>query len=422
MERLSPEDLVRLFLALGTILAAARLFGEAARRLRQPPVLGEIAAGILLGPTVLGAIVPETMAFLVPRTGAAALALDGFRMLAITLFLLVAGLEVDLSTVWRHGRPALLIGTMGIVAPFALGLGTAGVLDLFAVERARHPAVFPLFFATALAISALPVIARTLMDLGLYRTRFGMTVMAAAVFDDVIGWTIFAVLLAQVGTAPEHASGMVATVAAPFLFVAGMLLVGRPAIDRLLPRVHAAAGGPAGVLGFAAALALFGAAFTEWLGMHAIFGAFMVGVALGDSAHLDERTRTSAGDFVSSTVAPIFFGSIGLGVDFARHFDPGLTAVVLLVACAAKILGCGLGARLAGLAPRESWALGAAMNARGSMEIIVGQIALQNGLIGERMFVALVVMALVTSLMSGPAIRRLLQRTASNGPARDILP
>ena len=163
------------------------------------------------------------------------------------------------------------------------------------------------------------------------------------------------------------------------------------------------------MLAFALTLALVCAAFTEWLGVHAIFGSFLAGVALGDSSHLRQRTRATITQFVSFIFAPLFFAGIGLKVNFLAHFDLQLVLAVLAIACAGKILGCGLGARLGGLAPREAWALGFGMNARGAMEIILGLLALQYGVISERLFVALVIMALVTSLMSGPAMQAILR-------------
>jgi mannitol/fructose-specific phosphotransferase system IIA component (Ntr-type) len=150
------------------------------------------------------------------------------------------------------------------------------------------------------------------------------------------------------------------------------------------------------------------AAFTEWIGIHAIFGTFLVGVALGDSRHLRVRTRATIEQFVSFIFAPLFFASIGLKVNFLANFDLLLVLIVLAIAIVGKVVGCGLASRLSGLSRRESLAVGFGLNARGAMEIILGLLALQNGLISERLFVALVVMALATSLMSGPFLQRLL--------------
>jgi mannitol/fructose-specific phosphotransferase system IIA component (Ntr-type) len=192
-------------------------------------------------------------------------------------------------------------------------------------------------------------------------------------------------------------------------FAALLLTVGRWVIHRILPWIQAHTGWPGGVLSFALTAALFCAALTEWMGVHAIFGAFLFGVALGDSNNLREQTRATMDRFINFFFAPLFFASIGLKVDFIAHFDPMLVAIVLIIASIGKIIGCGLGARWAGMPKREAWAVGFGMNARGAMEIILGLLALQAGVIRERMFVALVVMALVTSMISGPMMQRLLR-------------
>lgn len=410
MASLSALEITAFLLSLAVLLASARLLGELAKRLNQPAVLGEILAGILLGPTLLGTLAPGVGEFLFPQQGDGALARDGLMVLAITLFLLVAGMEVNLSSVWRQGRLAISVGMAGIVAPFALGFGTAWLLpQQMGIASGTDPLIFALFIATALSISALPVIAKTLMDLNLYRSDLGMMVIAAAVFNDLIGWIIFAVILGMLGTGGAHALSVGSTIWLTLGFALFMLTWGRALLHRVLPLIHAHTSWPGGVLGFALSLALVCAAFTEWIGVHAIFGSFLAGVALGDSAHLRQRTRATIAQFVSFIFAPLFFASIGLKVNFVAHFDPVLVLLVLVIACLGKVVGCGVGGQLAGMPPREAWALGFGLNARGAMEIILGMLALHYGVIDERLFVALVVMALVTSLMSGPAMQWLLR-------------
>ncbi len=247
------------------------------------------------------------------------------------------------------------------------------------------------------------------MDLNLYRSDMGMIIVAAAVFNDLVGWIIFAVILGLMGTSVGHAVSIGTTIALVLGFPLLMLTVVRWALHRVLPWIHAHASWPGGVLGFTLALALFGAALTEWMGVHAIFGSFLVGVAIGDTPHFREQTRAVIEQFVSFIFAPLFFASIGLKVNFLLHFDLQLVLVVLAIATVGKVVGCGLGGRLAGMPPRESLAVGFGMNARGAMEIILALLALRFGLIGERLFVALVIMAVATSLMSGPVMQRLLR-------------
>lgn len=413
MHGLSHDQLTQLLLALALLLGLARLLGELALRLHQPAVLGELLAGIVLGPTVLGRIWPAAVETLFASTGEVRVALDGITQLALALFLLVAGMEVDLSTIWRQGKSALVIGAVSLAFPFALGYFGAGyVLPLMgpiAAGTTFDPSKFAWFFATALSISALPVIVKTLMDLSLYRTDFGMVVVAVAILNDLIGWIIFAVLLSTLqDTDSVHAVPVWRTVLCTLGFAAFTLTIGRIGIDRAIPFIQAHASWPGGVLGFAMTLGLLGAAFTNWIGIHPIFGTFLVGVALGDSRHLRERTRATIDQFISCIFAPLFFASVGLKVDFLGNLYPGLTLAVIGIATFGKVLSGWLAARCVGFPRGESWAIGWALNSRGAMEIILGMLALKRGLINEPFFVALVIMALVTSMSSGNFIRYFL--------------
>jgi mannitol/fructose-specific phosphotransferase system IIA component (Ntr-type) len=246
------------------------------------------------------------------------------------------------------------------------------------------------------------------MDLNYYHTDVGMAIISSAIFDDLAGWMIFSVILGTVGISGGMPAA--ATVILAVLFAVGMLTVGRWGVHRALPWILAHTSWPGGVLSFAVSLAFIGAAFTEWIGIHAVFGSFMVGVALGDSEHMRKRTQETLEQFVSFIFAPLFFVSIGLKVDFVTSFDPMLTALVLVIAMVGKVAGCGFGARASGMPWRESWAIGFGMNARGAMEIILALLAMQYGIIGERMFVALVIMALATSIASGPVMQMILRK------------
>ena len=413
MQTLDPTQLGILLLSLAFLIGMARLLGELARIWHQPTVLGELLAGVLLGPTVFGWLAPEWQSFLFPREGPNAIALNGIGSVAIVLFLLVAGLEVDLSIVWRQGLSALKVGVVGTAVPFVIGLAAAYALpQAFGREATADPFVFALFLATAMAISALPVIIKTLMDLDLYRTDLGMVVVSAAIFNDLIGWTIFALILAQIS---EHGTGLGigATLTLTLVFAGFVLTAGRWLVHRILPFLQAYTQYPGGVLGFAVTLGLLGAAATEFIGIHAIFGAFLVGIALGDSTHLQERTRVMIDEFISFIFAPLFFASIGLSVNFVQHFDLRLVVLALALACLGKLVGGIWGARWGGFPRREQWAIGLAMNARGAMEIILGTLALQAGIINQRLFVALVITAIATSALSGPLIRLVLDTRKS---------
>jgi len=399
-----------IFLALAALLASAKFAGELVKKFNQPSVLGEIIAGILLGPTVLGHYKPAVYALLFPHTGPVALVLDGVTAISVVFFLLTAGIEIDLSSIFRQGKSALLVSSFGVVIPFAFGFLSAAVFPHFlGADEGTDRLVFALFIGTALSISALPVVARILMDLDLLRTEMGTIVMSSAMFDDLVGWILFGLVLGMMNPQADATHGIRHTVALVLGFALLMLTVGRWLIHKILPFIQAHTTWPGGVLGFIFSVTLASAAFAEYAGIHAVFGAFITGAAVGESAHLRERTSEHIHQIVTNVFAPLFFASIGLHTNFVTNFHPGVTAIILGVACLGKVLGAGWGARLGGMDLRTAAGVGLAMNARGAMEMILGILALQAGLIHEPMFVALVVMALVTSLISAPAIRMLIR-------------
>ncbi len=409
MDHLAQHDLMVIFLALAALLGAAKAAGELVKKFNQPSVLGEIIAGILLGPTVLGHFKPEIFALLFPTHGPVAFVLEGVTAISVVFFLLTAGIEIDLTSIFRQGKSALLVSSFGVIIPFAFGFFAAAVFPRFlGADVGTDHLVFALFIGTALSISALPVVARILMDLGLLKTEMGTVVMSSAMFDDLVGWILFGLVLGMMN--PGHAAhGLRHTIILVLGFAIVMLTLGRWLVDKLLPHIQAHTTWPGGVLGFVFSLTLASAAFAEYAGIHAVFGAFITGAAVGESKHFRERTAEHIHEIVTNVFAPLFFASIGLHTNFVANFHLEVTAVILGVACLGKVIGAGWGARLGGMDTRTAIGVGLAMNARGAMEMILGILALQAGLIREPMFVALVVMALVTSLISAPAIRLLIK-------------
>lgn len=416
-----PEVLLFL-LSLAVLLGAARLFGEIANRLGWPAVVGEIIAGLVIGKTVLGRFAPGAFAWLF-RDGAPRTLLQGYTTVAVVLLLVVAGLEIDLTTIRRSGRAVLITSMLGAVIPFALGYGSGLLLpDHYLADPARR-GLHAAFLGIALAISALPVITRTLLDLGLMKSEIGMLVLSSAVVDDITGWICFSVLAREFGAhGASDASHLGISVLLTLGFVAVTLVVVRPIVDRWLRAMEPAPGEHAPtprVLSMVMVLALLGASATEALGIHPVFGGFVMGLAIGDSPRLREHTRHVLQDFVTSIFTPVFFATMALRYDFVASFDPLLVALVLGIACVAKVLGCALGAKLGGAGNREAFAIGFGMNSRGAMEILLAVIALEAKIINEKIFVALVVMAVVTSLISGPAMARLLR--AEGSPVQKLL-
>lgn len=408
MAKLTHNDLVTLLLAISTMLLLSRLAAEFGKKWGFPMVMGELLVGIVLGPTVLGTLSPATYNALFPLSSNAhfSLALDAIVSLSVIMLLFVAGLELQLSLVLRRGKVAICTGLGGMVLPFVSGFAVAWLAPQWFGSRGDSPnhLAFALFLGTAMSISALPVIARILLDMKMFRTNVGMVIIAAAIFNDVVGWLVFSFILSMVG---QGGAGVEIgqTIFYIVAFSVFMLVGGRFILNRILPWIQENLSWPGGVLAFSLGLCLLCAAFTEGIHIHAIFGAFIAGIAIGDSAHLKEQAREIMHQFVTNFFAPLFFVSIGLKVDFLQNFDGLIVGLVLVLAFTGKVLGAGLGARLGGMTGRESMAVGFGLNARGAMEIILGSLAFEAGLISQPIFVALVVMALVTSITSAPLMR-----------------
>ncbi len=403
------HDVLVFLLSLAVLLTAARVLGEVARRLGFPLIFGELASGIFLGPTVFGRISPAGQHALFPA-GVPANMLAGYTNVGVVLLLTVAGLEVNLGIVRRRGRSALFTSLMGIAMPLAGGVLLGILLPDSDLMRPDRRMLFALFMGVALSISALPVIAKTLLDLGLFKTDVGLLVMAAAMIDDLAGWLAFSVLLGPMQGGALSVAAVGRSVSLTIGFVVVALLLARPLLGRLVGHLQANHhNGPRRVLSLIVLLALFGASFTQWIGVHAVFGGFVVGVVIGDTPRLKESTRLIVHDFVTNIFAPVFFASLGLRADFVASFDLRLCVLVFLVASGAKIIGCTLGSRAGGLRWRPAAAVGFGLNARGAMEIILALLALEAGLLREQVFVALVVMALATSLISGPTMKWMLR-------------
>jgi Kef-type K+ transport system membrane component KefB len=402
---MAHADVINLLVCLGIMLVLGRILGEFFRRLKMPLVVGELVAGIILGPTLLGKFVPEAGQYLFTTNGSLGLVLNGIGTISVVMLLFVAGMEVELSLIRQQGKTAFKTSIVGLIIPLLLGFGVGYFYAHYLGGTAgKDVLVFALFIGTAMAISALPVIARTLMDLNLFKTKVGMIIIAAAMFDDLVGWLLFSVVMGLINTG-ANPFNLLYTLGYTILYALLMLTIGRIVINKSLPWAQRNLSWPGGVLAFSLGIAFLGAAFTEKIGIHAIFGAFIAGVAVGDSVHMNERMREIIHQFVTNIFAPLFFVMIGFKLDFVQNFDIQIVATVLVLAVVCKLLGAGLGAYWGGLSTREIMAVGFGMNARGAMEIVLGLLALQAGVITAPLFVALVIMAVITSIMAGPMLQ-----------------
>jgi Kef-type K+ transport system membrane component KefB len=413
MAKLQPQDLVTLLLAISIILILSRIASEVGKKIGLPMVMGELIIGVCLGPTVLGTIAPGLYTSLFPFAANRnfSLALDAIFSLSVILLLFVAGLELRFSLFLRHGRVAISTGIGSMVLPFASGFAMAWYFPHWFSVTGGGPThlLFALFLGTAMAISALPVIARILLDMKLLKTEIGMVIIASAVLNDVVGWIVFSFILSLAGQKNGGGSALY-TIVYIAAYATFMLIVGRFLINRILPWIQTRLSWPGGVLSLSLGLCLLSAAFTEYIHIHAILGAFIAGLAIGDSVYLREQAREIMHQFVTNFFAPLFFVSIGLKVNFIEHFDLAVVTVILLLAFAGKVAGAGIGARLGGMSGRHALAVGFGLNARGAMEIILGSLAYEAGLINNTVFVAIIIMALVTSITSAPLMRPFLEK------------
>lgn len=409
---MASSDFVVFAIQIAVMLGVAIFFGQIIRRMGQPAVLGEMIGGILLGPTICGYLFPGAFEWLFQTSANVTAAREASIKLGMLFFLFVAGLETNIADLKTLGRKAVLIGLVGTLVPIA-----AGVALVYAIPREfwgpavqAHYFSFALFVGMNLANSANPVLARILMDLGLLNKEIGTLCMTATIVDDLVNWTIFAIVLSDIapsGPAGENSLFLsIAMVALVFVLILG---VGRWVGPHAMRWIKARVAWPSGFIAVTALLVLLVSSVTEELGIHAFLGAFLVGAALSGQGDEHKEAHDAIMTFALSFFAPIYFVSMGMTTNFITNFDFLLVLLILAIALASKLSAVLLGAKLAGMKiDRYAWAIAFGMNARGATGIILAGVGRSAGLIDDRIFVAIVVMALITSLLAGPAMSWLL--------------
>jgi len=403
------HDILLLLVQLCLLLITARLLGEAAQRLRQPAVVGEILAGVVLGPSVLGNL-PAVHRWTIPAPGVSGYLLEEVSLLGAMLLLLITGMETDLRLIRTHARTAMGVSLGGIITTLATGFMLGWHLPEEMRGASSQPLVFALFVATAMSISAIPVIAKVLMDLGLMRRDIGQTILAAGMSDDTVGWILLSIVVGlATGDGVFSASSVLVIVGTVLLFLGGSFTVGAVAVERLLAWCQDRLVSRDRILTLVVALMFAWAALTQALGLEAVFGAFVMGILLGRVRRLPHDVIEVLERVTMAVFAPIFFATAGLKVDVSALLEPRLAVIagaVIVVATFGKVVGTYLGARLIGRRPHwNALAFGAGLNARGAMEIIIATIGLKIGILSVPMFSVIVVMAIATSLMAPTALR-----------------
>ncbi len=404
----SPADLATPMLAVAVITVTAQLFGALAQRFQQPRVVGEIVGGIVLGPSLLGALAPglETHLF----TSAVRDQLNLLGQLGLVLFMFLVGLELNPNLLAGRLPLASRITAAGVLLPLTLGVGLAGVFETWLPELlpGHHLLSGALFMGTAMAITAFPVLARILRDRGLQHQPVGALAITTAAIDDALAWVLLAavVALSRSSSAWGALGSFVGTAA-----WALVVLVGTRPLRRWLEQ-HYKQGRELGPVLQSVLFsgALFSGVVTEWLGVHLIFGAFLWGLAMPRYAPFRRKLEQQLETVVLRLLLPLFFAISGLSTRIGSLNSPSLwlaLLAVLVVAVCGKFLGTWVTARLSGVENREAQALGWLMNTRGLTELVVLNVGLAQGVISTELFTIGVLMALATTVMTGPLLGRL---------------
>lgn len=402
----SPEVAARFLLAVAVAVVAARALGWVAVRARQPRVVGEVLAGIVLGPSLLGALWPAATEYLFPVQVMPGL--KGLAQLGLVLFMFLVGVELDPGLLRGRGRTVAYVEVGSLVLPF--GLGVASALWLYPrFGTGTDRLSFVLFIGVAMAITAFPVLVRILQDTGLAGTPVGAVAVAAAALDDVTAWCLLAGAVAVTASTGPGEVLVVAGLAVSYVLV--MLLVVRP----VLARVGTVS------LPVAVAVALLSAWATEHIGVHAVFGAFVAGAVMPAERSVRARLEDQLTTVTTSVMLPVFFVVVGVSVRIDRLnslYLWGVTALVVLVATVGKMVGATGGALLSGSSRRDALTLGVLMNTRGLTEIVILTVGLELGVIDTTMFSIGVVMALATTVVASPLLRLVRPDVAVAVPRR----
>ncbi|HEY7549618.1 MAG TPA: cation:proton antiporter [Hyphomicrobiaceae bacterium] len=413
------DNTVTIFTAeLILLLFVGRALGEVLSRMGQPAVFGQLLGGVILGPSVFGALLPDLHQSIFPGTPTLKSMVDAVSQIGILLLLLLTGLETNLALVNRRRRAVVSTSLAGIAIPFVCGIALAYALPATLIpDPARH-LVTALFLGTALSISSVKIVAMTLMEVGAIRRDLGQLILATAILDDTIAWVLIAVIG---GIAAHGAVSLVevgASIAGTLAFLVISLTVGRRAVAWLIRWSNDNLTIEVPVITAILLIMLVLALSTELIGVHTALGAFVAGLLIGQSPILTEHIESQLRSFIIAFFSPIFFAVAGLGMDLRTLFDPNLlalTGAMIAVATIGKFLGAATGGHLGGLTWLESTALATGLNARGSTEVVIAAIGLSMGALNDQLYTMIVAMAVVTTMIMPPTLRWVMGRV----PLRD---
>jgi Kef-type K+ transport system membrane component KefB len=407
---IGAHPLLVFLLQIGLLLLLAFLLGRLAIRIGMPAIVGELCAGVLFGPSVFARVAPDLSGWLLPSDPAQFHLLDAVGQVGVLLLIGITGVHMDLGLVRRRGVTAARISIAGVAVPLGLGVGVGFLLPGSLLGDPSHRGTFALFLGVAMGVSAIPVIAKTLMELRLLHRNIGQLTLSAVMVDDIVGWLLLSIVSAM-ATSGVRGSDVARSVGYLALVVLAAWLA-RPLVRAVLHRVaRVQDNGP--TIAVVTILVILGAAATQAMGLEAVFGAFVAGIMISSCGALDQARLASLRVTVLSVLAPLFFATAGLRMNLSALGDPKVLLTGLVVLAAAiigKFVGAYGGARLSRLDHWEALALGAGMNARGVIEVIIAMVGLRLGVLTPAMYTIIVLVAIVTSLMAPPLLRLTMAR------------
>lgn len=406
------------------LIAVGRGLGEIMQRIGQPSVMGELLAGIILGPSLFGWIWPEAQHAIFPKTPEQKAMIDGIAQFGILLLLLLTGMETDLKLVRKVGKAAITISIAGILVPFACGFALGEFLPDALLPNPQQRLVASLFMGTALSISSVKIVAVVVREMNFMRRNVGQIIVATAVIDDTIGWIIIAVIFSLASQGTLDIASVAKAGLGTLAFLAVSFTIGRRLVFQLIRWANDNLVSAAAVISVILLLMCAMALITHAIGVHTVLGAFVAGILVGESPiltrQIDERLRS----LISSFFMPVFFGLAGLAADLSVLRDPSLlllTGLLVVIASVGKFGGAFVGGTVGGLNTRESLALASGMNARGSTEVIIATIGLSIGVLSQNLFTMIVTMAIVTTMAMPPMLRAALAKLPMNEEEKERL-
>ncbi len=411
MHSLEEHNILIFLIQIVLLLGFARGLGELFRKWKQPTVTAEIIVGIMLGPTILGRLFPGLHGAIFPRIPIQQGMLETVAWLGVFFLLLEAGLQIDFSSAWRQKGDALKIALSDIILPMAIAFFPFLLVSSVYLVNADQRIIFALFMATVSTISALPLTARALHDLNMLKTDLGFLIMSALSVNDIIGWVVFTSVLGIAVHAQVEIWSIVSVLTATIGFTVFCLTIGRNFAEKVISRiVSKGMPEPASSLTFICVFGMVCGAVTHRIGIHALFGFFIAGIAAGGAKALSEKTRNVISQMVYAVFVPIFFASIGLKIDFFSNFDIAIVLLVTSIGIAGRFLGAWLGVAVSNQPKENRLAISIAHTPGGEMAIIIGMIALEVGLVSEPVFVAIIFGAVVSSIAVGPWLNYAVSR------------